>query len=134
MTDAFVHPLSVRYLEVDAQGVVFNMWYLGWIDDALTAFLAHNGLDYAQMMAAGYDVQLVHASLDWREGLRWGDEAAVAVRLAKVGTTSFSLAFTFLRAGDPVAAAQVVYVCVAVDGSGKRPLPALVLAGLGRSD
>ena len=36
----FRFPVSVRYLEVDQQGVVFNMWYLAYFDDAMTAFLA----------------------------------------------------------------------------------------------
>jgi len=40
----FAHRHAVRYLEVDAQGVVFNAWYLAWFDDAMTAFLAQHVL------------------------------------------------------------------------------------------
>ena len=35
--------MTVRYLEVDAQGVVFNSWYLAWFDEAMTAFLRTAG-------------------------------------------------------------------------------------------
>jgi acyl-CoA thioester hydrolase len=118
----FVHPVEVRYLEADMQGVVFNMWYLAYVDDAMTAFLLAGGLSYQDMTASGHDVQLVHAELDWRAGLRWGEPAAVAVRVLKTGTTSFRLGFEFRRSGEPVASAEVVYVCIATDGSGKRPL------------
>jgi acyl-CoA thioester hydrolase len=131
MTDEFLHPVDVRYLEVDAQGVVFNMWYLAYFDDALTAFLAHHGLAYRDLMAAGYDVQLVHLEVDWRGGVGWGDEVAVAVRLVRVGTTSFTLGYQVRRSGAAVVDASIVYVCVATDGSGKRPLPPLLLEGLG---
>ena len=31
---AFTHRFDVRYLEADQQGVVFNMWYLAYFDDA----------------------------------------------------------------------------------------------------
>jgi acyl-CoA thioester hydrolase len=127
----FVHPVSVRYLEVDQQGVVFNMWYLAYFDDALTAFLAANGLPYERLHEAGYDVQLVHAEIDWRGGARWRDEVGVAVRLARVGTTSFTLAYDLLRGEEALVSAQIVYVCVALDGSGKCPLPALLRAGIG---
>lgn len=131
MSSDFVLPVNVRYLEVDAQGVVFNMWYLAYFDDALTAFLGHHGLSYGALMAAGYDVQLVHAEIDWRGGVRWQDDVGVAVRLARQGTTSFALAYEVRRSGEPVVSAEVVYVCVATDGSGKRALPALLRRGLG---
>ena len=127
----FVHPVNVRYLEVDAQGVVFNGWYLAYVDDAMTGFLAANGLRYQDLIAAGWDVMVVHAELDWRDGLRWGDEAGVAVRLLQLGRTSFRLGFEFRRNGDPVATAEMVYVCIATDGTGKRPLPDLLRSALG---
>jgi acyl-CoA thioester hydrolase len=131
MATDFVHPVHVRYLEVDAQGVVFNMWYLAYFDDALTAFLASHGLAYGELLEAGYDVQLVHVEIDWRGAVGWQDDVGVAVRLAKAGTTSFTLAYQVRRSGEPVVDAQVVYVCVATDGSGKRPLPALLRHGIG---
>lgn len=136
MTDEFLHPVDVRYLEVDAQGVVMNMWYLAYFDDALTAFLAHNGLAYRDFMAAGYDVQLVHLEVDWRGAVGWGDEVAVAVRLVRLGTTSFTLAYQVRRSGAAVVDA-IPWVGrvgrIATDGSGKRPLPPLLLDGLGIS-
>jgi acyl-CoA thioester hydrolase len=131
MPSEFVHPVNVRYLEVDAQGVVFNMWYLAYCDDALTAFLAHHGLSYRALMEAGYDVQLVHAEMDWHGALRWQDEAGVAVRLARLGTTSFTLAYQVRRGADPVVDVSIVYVCVAADGSGKRAIPDVLRQGLG---
>jgi acyl-CoA thioester hydrolase len=118
----FVHPVEVRYLETDMQGVVFNMWYLAYVDDAMTAFLLAGGLRYQDLTGSGHDVQLVHAELDWRAGLRWSEPAAVAVRVLTMGTSSFRLGFEFRRSGEPVATAEVVYVCIATDGTGKRPL------------
>jgi acyl-CoA thioester hydrolase len=119
----FVHPIDVRYLEVDMQGVVFNMWYLAYIDDAMSAFLGAGGASYPELIAAGYDVQVVHAELDWRAGLRWGEPAGVAVRPVELGRTSFRLSFEFRQAGQPVATAEVVYVCIGTNGTGKRPIP-----------
>jgi acyl-CoA thioester hydrolase len=130
VADEFVHPVNVRYLEVDRQGVVFNMWYLAYVDDAMTGFLAAHGLRYAELVRAGFDMQIVHASLTWRGGLRWADEVGVAVRLVHLGTTSFRLGYEFRRGGEPVATAEVAYVCVATDGGGKRPIPDMLRAGL----
>ena len=124
MDRPFEHPLTVRYLEVDRQGVVFNGWYLAYLDDALTAFLEHRGLPYRALLDSGHDAQVVHTELDWTGGLGFGDPASVAVDVAAVGTTSFTLGFEVRRDGTPVCTARTVYVCVATDGSGKRPLTA----------
>jgi acyl-CoA thioester hydrolase len=128
----FTHPVSVRYLEVDAQGVVFNSWYLAYFDDAMTAFLAHRGLPYRAMLDAGYDVQLVRSEIDWRTGVAFGDDVAVAVSTARLGRTSFALDFEVRRGGDEVTCAgRTVYVVVATDGSGKREIPSLIADALG---
>lgn len=132
MPAEFTHPVTVRYLEVDQQGVVFNMWYLAYFDDALVSFLESNGLDYPDLQGSGYDLQLVHVDIDWRGGVTWRDDVRVAVSVARLGTTSVTLAYQVRRAGEPVVDAQVVYVCVATDGSGKRPIPDLLRRGLGR--
>src|SRR3954453_20027998 len=95
----FVHPVRVQFLEVDLQGVVFNMWYLAWFDNAMTAFLADAGFAYDAMKQAGWDVQLVHSELDWRGGATFGDDVGVEVTTDRVGTSSFTLAFRVLR-GD----------------------------------
>jgi acyl-CoA thioester hydrolase len=129
--DPFVHPVAVRYLEVDQQGVVFNMWYLAYLDDAMTAFLHEGGLAYTDMLARGHDVQLVHTELDWHGSLRWGDDAVVEVGLAALGTTSFTLQFAVRAAGALVATATTVYVAVRTDGSGKCEVPAFLRDALG---
>jgi acyl-CoA thioester hydrolase len=127
----FEFPLRVRYMEVDAQGVVFNGWYLTYFDEAMAAFLHASGSGYADLIAAGLDTQLVHAELDWRAGLRWQDDFTVAVSTGRVGRTSFALDFEARRAGEVTCAARIVYVVVAGDGSGKRPVPPALAAALG---
>lgn len=127
----FVHPISVRYLEVDQQRVVFNMWYLAYVDDAMTAFLLEGGLPYSQMVDQGCDVQLVHAELDWKGSLTWDSPATVAVGLATIGRTSFGLQFEFRARDRSVATARCVYVAVHTDGTGKREVPPYLVEALG---
>ena len=127
----FTHPVEVRYLEADQQGVVFNMWYLAYFDDAFSGLLTHGGLSYPDLMAQGWDVQLVHTELDWSGPVRWGDPLEIDVALARVGTTSFALRFA-ARVGDRVACtAETVYVAVETEGWTKVPVPESLLAALG---
>jgi acyl-CoA thioester hydrolase len=135
MADPSEYPLTVRYFEVDAQGVVFNGWYLHYFDEAMAHFLATRGLPYRTMLDAGYDVQLVHSEIDWKGGLRWQEPAVIAVSTARLGRTSFALDFEVRR--NPTAEPEVtctgrtVYVVVATDGSGARPIPQLIADALG---
>ena len=132
MADLFELPLRVRYMEVDAQGVVFNGWYLTYFDEAMAAFLEFRGLPYGEMLDAGFDVQLVHCEVDWKAGLHWQDEALVAVSTARLGRSSFALDFETRRDGGQVTcSARTVYVVVATDGSGKRDLPPRLVEALG---
>lgn len=132
----FTMPIRPRYMEVDAQGVVFNGWYLTWFDEAMAAYLAARGLAYPAMLAAGFDVQVVRSEIDFRSGVRWQDEVRVAVTTGRIGTTSFALDFQVLRpdgsGGEQVCcAARTIYVVVAADFSGKRPIPPLIADALG---
>jgi len=127
----FRHRVDVRYLEVDQQGVVFNMWYLAYCDDAMTAFLDHGGLPYRAMLDDGHDVQLVHSEIDWHGSLAFGDDATVTVETAHIGRTSFSLVFEIASAARRVATVRTVYVSVRTDGSGKCEIPPALRGALG---
>jgi acyl-CoA thioester hydrolase len=129
--EPFVHPVTVRYLEVDQQGVVFNMWYLAYCDDAMTAFLADGGLPYPDMLDSGYDVQVVHTELDWHGPLRFGEEADVRVSVSHLGRTSFTLRFAVMSSDTVVLDASTVYVAMRTDGSGKCDIPPTLLGALG---
>ncbi len=107
------------------------MWYLGYFDEAQADFLADGGLPYQEMLASGYDVQLVHSEIDWMSSLRWGDQARVEASLVRLGQTSFTLRFEVYVGDDQIAVGQTVYVVVATDGSGKQPIPPTILRALG---
>jgi len=126
----FEYAFTPRYLEVDQQGVVFNMWYLAYFDEAMAAFLAHLGHPYPRLLAGGDDVMLVRTELDWADGVRFGEAAAVGVAVETIGRTSFTLRFTLRRGEEVTCRGRTVYVTVGTDGSGKRPIPDGVRVGL----
>lgn len=128
---AFEFPMRVPYHEVDAQGVVFNAWYLAWFDEAMTEFLESRSLTYRAMLDAGYDIQLVHAELDWYAGVGWGEDVVVAVSPARIDRTGFALDFQVRAlddAGNRVITCEcrTVYLVIAVDGGGPQEVPSLI--------
>ncbi|MBX7455093.1 acyl-CoA thioesterase [Mycolicibacterium sp. 3033] len=130
-------PVVPRYAEIDQQGVVFNGHYLTWFDEALTGFLEHCGFTYADIIASGYDVQVVRSEIDFAAPVRWRDVVRVGAACARVGTTSFTVEFTVhRRAADGAEAEQVAvrgastYVVVSTDDWAKRPVPDVLRAAL----
>lgn len=130
--NTFRYPLDVRFFEVDSLGVVFNMWYLGWCDEAMSAFMESTGYGYATLRAEGFDAVLRKAEVEWLDSLQTFQQAEVAVRVDRVGTTSFRLSFDIGRvvAGQPgltrtrCAQAVITYVCVQISNRNKAPIPA----------
>ncbi|MEP7017783.1 MAG: thioesterase family protein [Actinomycetota bacterium] len=137
--NVFRYPVGVRFFEVDSLGVVFNMWYLGWCDEAMSAFMESIGHGYKALRAQGYDAVLRKAELEWLDSLEAFQRAEVAVRVDHVGTTSFRLRYDIERVagadqigGEPTRCAHVAitYVCVEIAGRKKSPLPLGLRAAL----
>jgi acyl-CoA thioester hydrolase len=131
--DGYWYSTMVRYSEVDAQNVVFNMWYLGYFDEAMGGYLAACGYPYPELIRDRADTQVVHAEIDWTGSVGWGDTISVGVRTAGLGATSFTLDFDLRRAGQRVCTGRNVYVVIATDGSGKMPIPGRLRAALSRA-
>lgn len=126
----FTFPIVPRYAEIDQQGVVFNGHYLTWFDEACTAFLDHVGVSYPALISEGVDFQVVHTEIDFGAPVRWRDEVGVEVQCERVGTTSFTLAFTVVRGGTPAVTGRTVYVVVSAADWTKRPVPDHLRAAL----
>jgi acyl-CoA thioester hydrolase len=127
---AVTMPVSTSYFQYDQQGVVFNMWYFGWFDDAMTQLFGAGGYPYTELIADGFDVQLVHTEADWRDAVRYGERAVVDVTTERVGATSFTLSFAVRVGAEVRSTGRTVYVVVGADGSGKRPVPPRLRAAL----
>jgi acyl-CoA thioester hydrolase len=128
--NGFRYAVDVRFFEVDSLGVVFNMWYLGWCDEAMSAFMESVGYGYATLRAGGTDAVLRKAEIGWLDSLEAFQRAEVAVRVEHVGATSFRLGYSVERVDasgqDRTVCARVAitYVCVAIAGRKATPIPA----------
>lgn len=130
-------PIVPRYAEVDQQGVVFNGHYLTWFDEACTGLLDDLGVAYPDLMAGGYDFQVVHSEIDFVASVRWRDTVRVTAECARVGTTSFTIGFTVLTRRDGTdehvaVRGHNVYVVVSTDDWAKRPVPDALRVALER--
>jgi acyl-CoA thioester hydrolase len=114
----------VRYAEVDGQGVVFNAHYLLYCDETMTAWCRERDLPELPDR-----VQLVSSTLNWTSGARWGETIRVEATCAKIGRTSFLLAFDLTADDRPCCHVETTYVRIGADGR-PEPIPDEVRARL----
>ncbi len=120
----YFYPLSVRYNEVDAQGIVFNAHYLTWYDMAVSAYIRAAGWDNrAEVKASGADFHVVRALVEYKVGIGHDEELAIGVRTTRIGTSSIAfLPAIYHSDGDRLlATGEIVWVWT--DQASKRPIP-----------
>ncbi|OBF17221.1 thioesterase family protein [Mycobacterium sp. ACS4331] len=122
-TATFTMPLRVRYVECDMQNRVFNAHYLTWVDMAHTEALSELVGGYESMVAAGVDVVVVGAELDFRAPARFDDRLEVRTTVHPPGTTSLRSDFAITRDGHLLAECRMTHVCVDTATYSKQAWP-----------
>ena len=120
----FRYYLRVRYIECDAQKVVFNSRYAEYVDVAINEFLRAIGV-LPEFTDGHLDFQLVKQTVEWKAPARFDQVLELSIAATGLGTTSFTVGTAFRIAGDERVIVTVETVYVLVDGRTltKLPLP-----------
>jgi acyl-CoA thioester hydrolase len=127
MTDEplpFRYYLRVRYIECDAQKVVFNSRYSEYVDVGMNEFLRAAGV-LGDFVTGPLDFQLVKQTVEWQAPARFDQVLELRIGATRLGTTSFTIGTEFRVAGEERVIATVETIYVLVDGKTltKLPLP-----------
>ncbi len=116
------HPLTVRWGDLDPQGVVFNPNYFRFFDDAAASYLRRVGALYPEYQEeTGFDIFTVNAEANFRESAVYDDVLEIGVRVGQLGDTSCALVLAAFRQNAVLADGRLVYVNV--DLKTRRPAP-----------
>ncbi len=108
---AFIHPLRVRWAEVDMQQVVFNGNYLLYFDVGFTEYWRHTGLPSPKQQAAeGIEMFLRRSTLDFLASAEFDDELDIGVRCVRVGRSSLQFEASVWRGNDLLVSGELLYV------------------------
>ena len=120
----FRYYLRVRYIECDAQKVVFNSRYAEYVDAGINEFLRALGV-LPDFLSGTLDFQLVKQTIEWKAPARFDQVLELSIAVPRLGTTSFTVFTEFRIAGDDrvIVAIETVYVLVDAHTLTKRPLP-----------
>ncbi|ELY89139.1 thioesterase superfamily protein [Natrialba hulunbeirensis JCM 10989] len=89
----------VRFAETDLQGIVFYGEYFTFQDEAISAYLRDLEYGYDQMVADGWQIHVVNAELNYREGAQFGDRLVNEARVVELGNSSVTFEYRVRRVG-----------------------------------
>ncbi len=100
----YTHELEfkVRDYECDMQGVVNNGVYQNYLEHARHELLLSRGIQFAQMTAAGINLVVVRAELDYRKSLTSNDRFVVRSLLRQVSRIRFEFQQDVFRLPDEI--------------------------------
>ena len=88
----FHTPVRVRWMECDAQGIVFNGAYMGYLEVAQSEYYRNLGFGIYRIAQIGYfDFAVVKTTLEYKSPARIDEMIEVYVRVSKFGNTSMTL-------------------------------------------
>jgi YbgC/YbaW family acyl-CoA thioester hydrolase len=119
-----IHPLRVRWAEVDMQHVVFNANYLMYFDVAIAEYwraiaqgAGHNFHDdYMKLFS-------VKATIEYHGSARYDELIEVGCRLARIGRSSLTFTFGIWRKAEHLVSGELVYVHVDPATQKGAPIP-----------
>jgi YbgC/YbaW family acyl-CoA thioester hydrolase len=127
----FAHPLRVRWAEVDRQGIVFNGHYLAYFDVGVTEYYRALGYPYPDGLAQlGGDLYVKKAEVEYHASAEYDDEIEVAVRVARLGRSSFDFALEIHRGDALLVSGRLVYVNADPASRKAAPLPEFLRAAI----
>ena len=109
----FHTPLRVRWMECDAQGIVFNGAYMDYLEVGQAEYFRNLGFSIYRVGFQGYfDTAVVKTTLEFKSPARVDEVIDLYVRVGDFGNTSYHLEMEIYRGepGELLTTIQGVYV------------------------
>ena len=118
--------LRVRFLECDAQGIVFNARYVDYIDVAMTEYFRAALGGYSFVTDLGVETVVVNVEVSWKASATNDEIILIKVPKPELGNSSMKFRPEFYRENgkDKIADANISYVCIDAQSREKASIPA----------
>ncbi len=116
----FLHRLRVRWSEVDMQKIVFNAYYLTYVDTAIGDYWRTLALPYEEaMQELGGELFVKKASVEYHGSARCEDLLEIGLRCDHIGNSSIQFVGAIFRNDELLVTCELLYVFA--DPVRKRP-------------
>jgi len=104
--------LRVRTYECDSNGHVNNAIYLNYLEYGRHEYMRTIGMDYLELMKAGYGIFVARIEIDYKRPATIDNELLIKTKPIKRGAVSGILMQEILRGDDLIVAAKVTWAFV----------------------
>lgn len=118
----FVWNGDVRASDIDAQGIVNNIHYLGYFDHARTLILFELGIDWVQLGQAGFNLVLAHADVRYLHSLRPFQSFQVISTMRREGKLKLLFEQSIMCVNNEKLICKAINTVVCVDTKRHRPV------------
>ncbi|MCG8481459.1 MAG: acyl-CoA thioesterase [Spirochaetales bacterium] len=117
--------LEVRDYELDAQGIVNNGVYFGYLEHARHKWLAARNIDFVALHERGIDPVVVEAKVVYVQPLKSGDRFRVVTDVRKRGALRYVFDQRIERVDDGVECARSEITAVSLKDGRPAKIPEL---------
>ena len=106
-------PASIRYYELDPQGIMHNANYLAFYDQAVVEYFRDLDYDYEkEIEETNKDFHTVQVIVQYNKPLYFDDEIEIGLKIKEVGNTSMTwiMAMFIKETGELASASEIVHV------------------------
>lgn len=108
----------IRWMECDAQGIVFNGAYLGYLELAQAEYYRNLGIGIYHMPQSGYfDFAVVKTTIEFKAPARVDEIVEAYVRVSRIGNTSLVMEMELYRPNPELLLTTIEAVYVGYDAA-----------------
>ena len=115
---------TVRYYELDPQGVMHNANHVAFFDQAITAYFKHVNYDYlSHIEETKKDFHTVQVLVQYNKPLYFDQDVEIGVKVKEIGNSSITwiMGMFLKKTGDLVSSCEAVHVYT--DQTTMQPTP-----------
>ncbi len=118
---------KVRDYECDIQGVVNNGVYQNYLEHSRHEFLQSRGINFAEVTAAGVNLVVIRAELDYKNSLVSNDHFVVRSLVRQVSRVRFEFKQDIFRLPDETLMLAAIITGTSLNRRGRPFLPDLLV-------
>ena len=106
-------PASIRYYELDPQGVVHNARYVSFFDEAITSYFKYVNYDYLKdIKDTQKDFHTVQILVQYNKPLYFDQDIEIGVKIKEIGKSSmiWIMGMFLKETGELVSSCEAVHV------------------------